>query len=114
MLARIRAERPSLAASLAEAVPSITGPGALGLRVPNGTMFHRDQLEDRSNVSIMESAATAVYGEDVRVIFQFGGGEPPPEKGSSNDGRSERSDDPMVRRVLEIFGGRVEDTRGEG
>lgn len=114
ILERIRSERPSLAASLADAIPSVTGPGTLGLRVPNGTTFHRDQLEDRSNLSIMENAAAAVFGADTRVRFEFGAGEAPGRRSESGNQRGDRADDPMVRRVLEIFGGRVEDTRREG
>jgi DNA polymerase-3 subunit gamma/tau len=114
VLERIRAERPSLAASLADAVPSVHGVGELGLHVPNGTTFHRDQLEDRSNLMIMENAATAVFGSGVRVVFDFGTNAG--RRAGSTAGSAEASDveDPMVRRVLEIFGGRLEETQEEG
>ena len=114
VLDRIRAERPSLAASLAGAVPSVHDSAALGLHVPNGTSFHKDQLEDRSNLSIMETAATAVFGARTRVVFEFGV-EPRPSSGpAEREPGKDAMEDPMVRRVLEIFGGRVEERPREG
>jgi DNA polymerase-3 subunit gamma/tau len=113
VLERIRSERPGLAASLSGAVPSPAGGGELGLLVPNGSRFHREQLLDRGNMTLMESAAGAVFGSPVRLTFEFGapagGGEcvgAPPESATA---RPEA--DPMVRKVLDVFGGEVKGVR---
>ncbi len=109
VLERIKQERPSLAASLADAVPWTDGPGRLGLRVPNGTAFHMDQLRDRANMSIMESAASSVFGGSVSVRLEFARAEPS-EAGDGaavRTGRSDTDADPMVRKVVEMFDGRI-------
>ncbi|MFH1502931.1 MAG: DNA polymerase III subunit gamma/tau [Candidatus Eisenbacteria bacterium] len=108
VLTKIREERPSLAASLADAVPSAHDGGRLGLRVPNGSSFHRDQFEDRANMSLMERAASDVFGGPVRVRLEFG--ESPGARaadGAPTGARDEGGDDPMVQKVMEIFDGRI-------
>ncbi len=109
VLRKIREQRPSLAASLAEAVPSAPAAARLGLHVPNGTSFHRDQLEDRSNMSIMENAASEVFGGRVRVRLKFGEA---PQNVERDEPRAasptgEGDDDPMVRKVVEMFDGQI-------
>ncbi|MBD3349230.1 MAG: hypothetical protein GF400_08570 [Candidatus Eisenbacteria bacterium] len=130
MLEEIRERRPSLAASLADAVPTAPGDGSLGLTVPNGTHFHRDQLMDRANMSIMETAASAVFGDGVRVCLEFSvsekegraeAGERDAERRSAAAGTPERGragdktdrGDPMVRRVVEMFDGRITNRSSE-
>ncbi len=108
VLDRIRQERPSLAASLSDAEPWSPGVGSLGLRVPNGTAFHMDQLRDRTNMTIMENAAGSVFGGTVKVRLDFTsdaparGGDAAPSRQRSADAR-----DPMVQKVVEMFDGRV-------
>ena len=72
ILERIRSEKPGLAASLRGTVATPAAGGELGLLVPNGSRFHRDQLLDRGNMKLMESAATVVFGRPVRLAFEFG------------------------------------------
>jgi hypothetical protein len=130
VLCVIRDERPSLAASLADAVASAVSDGALCIRVPNGTKFHKDQLGDRANMQIMENAASHVFGGRVRVKLAFtsadersGTTSRAPHKTHDTpegDGGTLRGNpgalqgdgggtdgDPMVQKVLDIFNGRI-------
>jgi DNA polymerase-3 subunit gamma/tau len=115
VLERIRTEKPGLAASLKGAVATPAAGGELGLLVPNGSSFHRDQLLDRGNMTIMESAATAVFGRRVRLRFEFGAvpGEGVQDLGaapaSAEPARPES--DPMVRKVIEVFDGQIKGVR---
>ena len=115
VLERIRRQKPALAAFLNDAVPS-TGEGAvLELTVPNGSRFHREQLKDRGNMRLMEGAAGEVYGGRVRFAFTFG--EAPQERTSSRRAEAqvsdETADDPVVRKVLDMFGGEIRGSRRE-
>ncbi|MCK4408486.1 MAG: hypothetical protein KAW67_00275, partial [Candidatus Eisenbacteria sp.] len=115
VLERIRRQKPALAAFLNEAVPS-TGEGAvLELTVPNGSRFHREQLKDRGNMVVMEGAAGEVFGGKVRFAFRFG--EPPQERTSSRRAlvqvSEETAEDPVVRKVLDMFGGEIRGSRRE-
>ncbi len=107
VLEMIREQRPSLAASLADAEAWSDGRGHLGLRVPNGTAFHMDQLRDRANMTIMESAARSVFGGrvNVRLDFTSDGPRERPDCAAPSDG--EHAADPMVQKVVEMFDGRI-------
>ncbi len=115
VLGRIRREKPALAAFLNDAVAS-TGEGAvLALAVPNGSRFHREQLKDRGNMAVMERAAGEVFGGRVRLAFTFG--EAPQERASSHGVTTqvseEAAEDPVVRKVLDMFGGEIRGSRRE-
>ena len=115
VLARIRCEKPALAAFLNDAVPS-TGNGAvLELVVPNGSRFHKEQLKDRGNKAVMERAAVEVFGGRVRFAFTFG--EAPRQRASSGRAEThiseETSHDPVVRKVLDMFGGEIRESSRE-
>ncbi len=71
VLAGIRGAKPAVGAFLCEAVPEDFSGGILLLTVPNGSRFHRDQLGDRGNMSVMEREAASVYGAPVRFEFEF-------------------------------------------
>jgi len=121
----IRSERPSLAASLVDAVPSVPAAGRLGLLVPNGTAFHMDQLRDRANMILMETAASAIFGAGVRVSLEFGRsvthesvvertiGRAAEARASSDGSKGRDTDDPMVLKVVEMFDGRITSQRKE-
>jgi DNA polymerase-3 subunit gamma/tau len=115
VLGRIRSEKPGLAAFLNDAVAS-TGEGAvLELAVPNGSRFHREQLKDRGNMRLMERAAGEVFGGRVKLAFTFG--EAPQERSSSQRVKTQVSEeaaqDPVVRKVLDMFGGEIRGSRRE-
>jgi DNA polymerase-3 subunit gamma/tau len=121
VLELIRSRKPALAAFLADAQASHLGDGPLSLSVPNGSHFHREQLKDRGNMKLMERAASTVYGGTVKLAFTFGaalahesggsgaprtmrgGGQPSAIDGAVRDA----SDDPTVRRVIEMFDGEI-------
>ena len=69
---------------------------------------------DRGNVAIMERAASQVFGGSVRVRFEFGDA-PRGAMSPRTDPAAGRSptDDPMVRKVLDMFGGHVKGIRRE-
>ncbi len=115
VLGRIRREKPALAAFLNDAVAS-TGEGAvLELAVPNGSRFHREQLKDRGNMRLMERAAGEVFGGRVKLAFSFG--EAPQERSASHRVKTQVSDetaqDPVVRKVLDMFGGEIRGSHRE-
>ncbi len=125
VLERIRAEKPALAAFLGEAVPSGAEGGTMKLLVPNGSGFHKDQLRDRGNMRLMERAASEIFGGTVKLGFTFGvppqapaeaargtpttGGRPAPSgrPGAAPAAGTDVSQDPVVRKVLEIFDGEI-------
>jgi hypothetical protein len=114
VLERIRGEKPALAAFLCDAVPSRAGESALELSIPNGSRFHREQLRDRANLVIMERAADDVYGGRVSFSFAFGNAhrEQAAARGSVRVSR-EASEDPVVRKVLDVFGGEIKGSHRE-
>ena len=90
----------------------------LKLSVPNGSGFHRDQLRDRGNMRMMERAAGEVYGGRVRLSLTFG--EPPRERATGGERtpdpspqQEEPADDVVVKKVLDMFGGTVRNSRRE-
>ena len=115
ILERIRRQKPALAAFLNEAVPAAGEGAVLELAVPNGSRFHREQLRDRGNMRLMESAAGEVFGGRVRFAFTFG--EAPQERTSSRRAEvhisEETAEDPVVRKVLDMFGGEIRGSRRE-
>ena len=115
VLERIRRQKPALAAFLNEAVPAAGEGAVLELAVPNGSRFHKEQLKDRGNMRLMESAAGEVFGGRVRFAFTFG--EAPQERNSSRRGdvkiSEETAEDPVVRKVLDMFGGEIRGSRRE-
>ncbi|MFH1690065.1 MAG: DNA polymerase III subunit gamma/tau [Candidatus Eisenbacteria bacterium] len=115
VLAKIRGEKPALAAFLNDAVPSRGESAVLELTVPNGSRFHRDQLKDRGNMRLMERAAGEIFGGKVRLAFTFG--EAPQERAPCRRGEprvsEEAADDPVVKKVLDMFGGEVRGSRRE-
>ena len=115
VLERIRRQKPALAAFLNEAVPAAGEGAVLELAVPNGSRFHREQLKDRGNMRLMESAAGEVFGGRVRFAFTFG--EAPQERSSSRRAEvqisEETAEDPVVRKVLDMFGGEIRGSRRE-
>jgi DNA polymerase-3 subunit gamma/tau len=110
VLELIRGEKPALAAFLNEAVPEAGEGAVLALEVPNGSRFHREQLNDRGNMRLMERAAGEVFGGRVRLAFTFGES-PAAERGSSRRVEVQMSpdtaDDPVVKKVLDMFGGEI-------
>jgi DNA polymerase III subunit gamma/tau len=114
VLGRIRATKPALAAFLADAVPSSDGRAVLQLEVPNGSRFHREQLRDRANLKIMERAAGETFGGRVSLSFTFGDSHK--RQAATRGGpavSAEATDDPLVRKVLDVFGGDIIDSRRE-
>jgi len=119
VLERIRTVKPALAAFLIEAVASVPRGGEVSLLVPNGSRFHKDQLRDRGNMRLMERAASEVFGGRVKLGFTFGappvgdrvgpGGQVSPSMSSQivGDTAAPAGEDPMVRKVLEIFDGEI-------
>jgi DNA polymerase-3 subunit gamma/tau len=109
----IRERKPSLAASLVGAVPSVLRDGELGLFLANGTTFHRDQVSDRSNLAILETAAGSIFGRGIRVRVEFGDTREAGGGAAPAPGVSVTSEDPMLRKAIEIFGGHVSEVRRE-
>ncbi|MEE8595250.1 MAG: hypothetical protein V3T25_05210 [Gemmatimonadota bacterium] len=111
----IRREKPALAAFLNDAVASKGEGAVLELAVPNGSRFHREQLKDRGNMRLMERAAGEVFGGRVRLALTFGGA--PQERASSPRVKTrvseETAQDPVVRKVLDMFGGEIRGSRRE-
>jgi len=109
VLGRIRSEKPALAAFLNDAVASTGGGAVLELAVPNGSRFHREQLKERGNMRLMERAAGEIFGGRVKLAFTFG--EAPQERSSSLSAEAQVSEeaaqDPVVRKVLDMFGGEI-------
>jgi len=114
VLGRIRQAKPGLAASLADAVPTGLTGERMSLLVPNGSMFHRDQLLDRGNMTLMERAASDVFGRSLKLDLTFGPGRPPVAKeGRRRPDPLEGVDDPMVEKVVGMFDGRIVDRKRE-
>ena len=115
VLGMIRREKPALAAFLNDAVASKGEGAVLELAVPNGSRFHREQLKDRGNMRLMERAAGEVFGGRVRLALTFGGA--PQERASSPRVKTrvseETAQDPVVRKVLDMFGGEIRGSRRE-
>ncbi len=132
VLAGIRGAKPVIGAFLCEAVPQEFSAGTLLLAVPNGSRFHRDQLGDRGNMTVMEREATSVYGAPVRFEFEFVAAAPPPETpvaelatqggaapvaaddpgpGGAGIASAGRTDGDVLDRVIEMFDGEVEESR---
>jgi DNA polymerase-3 subunit gamma/tau len=112
---RVKAQKPALAAFLADAAATVPSQGELQVLIANGSSFHRQQLQDRGNMALLERAACDVYGQPLKVKLAFG---QPPKGGAGSPGsggrsRDAESADPMVRRVLEIFDGEITGTRKE-
>jgi len=109
VLEKIRGQKPALAAFLNDAVPSCGDGAVLELKVPNGSRFHKDQLQDRGNMRLMERAAGEIFGGRVKLAFRFG--EAPSDRGSSRRSEcpvsKETADDPVVKKVLDMFGGEL-------
>jgi len=115
VLDKIRGEKPALAAFLNDAVPSCGDGAVLELEVPNGSRFHKDQLKDRGNMRLMERAAGEVCGGRVRLALSFG--EAPQDRGASRRCEyvvsEETAEDPVVKKVLDMFGGELRGARRE-
>ena len=114
VLAAIRREKPALGAFLNEANAAEFAGGELAVTVGNGSRFHRDQLEGRKNMKLMERVAGSVYGGPVRLRLRFGEapkvgvetvGAPPPDRVPSAP--SDQTDDTMLSKVIEIFDGEI-------
>ncbi|MBN2565955.1 MAG: DNA polymerase III subunit gamma/tau [Candidatus Eisenbacteria bacterium] len=114
VMERIRGEKPALAAFLRDAVPCVAGDSRLEVSVPNGSRFHREQLRDRGNVVIMERMAGEVFGGKVSLSFSFGDAhqEQAASRGAAPVSR-EAAEDPVVKKVLDMFGGEIRATRRE-
>ena len=123
VLEGIRGAKPAIGAFLCEAVPHEFADGALHLRVPNGSGFHRDQLGDRGNLAIMEREAASVYGGRVRLTFEFVAASEAPAReeqtaerpGAGEPARGDRQsesagDGDVLERVLEMFDGEVDES----
>ena len=115
VLEKIRGQKPALAAFLNDAVPSCGDGAVLELEVPNGSRFHKDQLQDRGNMRLMERAAGEIFGGRVKLAFRFG--EAPQDRGSSRRSEcpvsEETAEDPVVKKVLDMFGGELRGARRE-
>jgi DNA polymerase-3 subunit gamma/tau len=115
VLEAIRRDKPALAAFLNDAVAEAGDGAILELSVPNGSRFHREQLKDRGNMKLMERAAGEVFGGRVKLAFSFG--EAPQERGASRRGgppvSEEAAEDPVVKKVLDMFGGEVRSSKRE-
>ncbi len=133
VLAGIRGAKPAIGAFLCDAVPQDFSGGTLLLTVPNGSRFHRDQLGDRGNMTVMEREATSVYGAPVRFRFEFveaaaqvarapvagsatqvDAASPAPDDpgpGGAGSAPAGRSDGDVLDRVIEMFDGEVDESR---
>lgn len=112
---RVRSQKPALAAFLGDAVASAPSQGQLAVLIPNGSSFHRQQLQDRGNMAMLERAASEVYGQPLRLKLAFAqpakeSAAPPASGGRARAGETA---DPMVRKVLEMFDGEITGTRKE-
>jgi len=112
VIERIRENKPALAAFLGDTVPSELGGGRVALHVPNGSSFHREQLQDRGNLKLMERAASDVLGCPVKLDLTFGASPRAEAAGQSSEATTTLSDE-TVRRVLEVFEGEVRGRRRE-
>ncbi|MBM3306919.1 MAG: DNA polymerase III subunit gamma/tau [Candidatus Eisenbacteria bacterium] len=112
---RVKARKPALGAFLTEAVASPLTDGRLGVLIPNGSNFHRQQLQDRANMTLLEQAAGDVYGKPVKLSLTFAEAARAVPAPAAAPQRREAGDgeDPMVRKVLEMFDGEITDTRAE-
>jgi len=133
VLLGIRGAKPAIGAFLCEAVPQEFSGGTLLLSVPNGSRFHRDQLGDRGNMTVMEQEAASVYGAPVRFEFEFvtavaspavetqptgrameagAGPSSPGDPGSAGAGSAAagRTDGDVLDRVIEMFDGEVDES----
>ena len=115
VLEKIRGQKPALAAFLNDAVPSCGDGAVLELEVPNGSRFHKDQLQDRGNMRLMERAAGEIFGGRVKLTFRFGMA--PQDRGSSRRCEcpvsEETAKDPVVKKVLDMFGGEIRESSRE-
>ncbi len=114
VLAAIRREKPALAAFLNEADAAEFSRGELAVTVHNGSRFHRDQLEDRMNMKLMEGMAESVYGGPVKLRLRFApaGSSRPGSAGDRPSGARQseprvEADDSMLNKVIEIFDGDI-------
>ena len=72
------------------------------------TKFHVDQLESAKNKSIIEEIITQVYGRRCTLKCRLesrGSGEGTPQKGPAP--QKDLTADPMVKKVLDVFGGKI-------
>ncbi|MCD4690184.1 DNA polymerase III subunit gamma/tau, partial [bacterium] len=131
VLERIRGAKPAIGAFLCEAEARSLDGNVLCVTVPNGSGFHRDQLSDRGNMTVMEREASAVYGGPIRLGFDFVAPTTPrtgseavagatgSDGGASGAGASGEGqaiaggndDVAVLDRVLEMFDGEVDETR---
>ncbi len=109
VLAAIRREKPALGAFLNEADAAQFSGGELAVMVGNGSRFHRDQLEDRRNMKLMERVAGSVYGGPVRLTLRFAPTASVRPKTANKPALvvAVETDDTMLNKVIEIFDGEI-------
>jgi DNA polymerase-3 subunit gamma/tau len=122
VIERVREQKAALGAFLCEATASDPAEdGGIDVLVPNGSSFHRQQLQDKGNMALLERAATEVYGRPVRIRVTFAeqqsrapAAAAPLRKPAAGDGPPSGSQaDATVRKVLEMFDGEITGTRKE-
>ena len=114
VLGHIRREKPALAASLSDAVPTGFSSDRMSLLVPNGSVFHRDQLLDRGNMALMERAASDVFGRSVKLDLTFGASQTPTRQDErKRPAPLDGIEDPMIKKVVGMFDGQIVDRKRE-
>jgi DNA polymerase-3 subunit gamma/tau len=93
----------------------------LTVRMPAGSFFQKEQLESAERRGVLEKAAEAAYGRRLRVRFsgaERSGGTAPaggqgagPGRRSAEDAVSSARKQPVVRKLMDRFDGRVIDVR---
>ncbi|HET6567990.1 MAG TPA: DNA polymerase III subunit gamma/tau [Rhodothermales bacterium] len=109
---RVRAEQIRTGALLAQSAPACVAGGVLVIAVPDA--FHQRQLEDVQDYLLKHLAAVceATVG---RLQFEVNGDRPPaapepgtaPEISPSEYLQRRREEDPVVRAILDFFGGEI-------
>jgi len=115
VLTCLRTRKPALAAFLTDAVAAEPRGSDLEVHVPNGSTFHRQQLQDRGNMTLLEKAASDVFGRAIKVRLAFGETAVPQARSRAGTRGPEAagSTDAVVKKVIEMFDGEITDSRRE-
>jgi DNA polymerase-3 subunit gamma/tau len=108
---RIGVDRRSLAVLLAEAAVTLEGE-ILTLTFANGNHFSRSTLDDPEVRNLIASTIAAVFGRRLQVKYHFPA--PGAEVPTQQPTRAPARNHPMVREVIELFGGRIVDVQERG
>lgn len=108
-LAAVRARSNVTAALLREASPSALSGERLVLELSPRFSFHRERLSEPGRKASIEEAVSEVLGRRMSVEIRpsGGGGGGPSGPADTRRSREEAVEDPVVKKVLDRFGGRV-------